>query len=155
MATRSTIAMEFPNGTVRQIYCHYDGYLENNGRILDTHYRDAAKIAQLIDLGDLSSLGSEIGSKRPFDCPHAYGTTEWENFQSQWRNQCLAYGRDRGETDTEFREFTSLQDFEDNVQHEQYNYVFREGEWFVSDNNGRSWAKLNRVLELLRETEAA
>lgn len=153
MATRSTIAMEYPNGTVAQIYCHFDGYLDNNGSILNNHYRNPAKIAQLIDLGDLSSLGAEIGRKRPFDCPHSYGTPKWEEFQEQWRDQCLAYGRDRGETDTKAREFATVKDFEDNAQWEQYNYAFRNGEWFVSDDDGRSWAKLARVLELLKEEE--
>ena len=31
MATRSTIAMEQPDGRVMQIYCHWDGYLGHNG----------------------------------------------------------------------------------------------------------------------------
>ena len=66
MATRSTIALEFADGTVQQVYCHWDGYLDNNGKILFENYTDAFKLRELIDLGDLSSLGSEVGVKRPF-----------------------------------------------------------------------------------------
>ena len=40
MATRSRIAIEKENGTVESIYCHWDGYPENNGRILVENYTD-------------------------------------------------------------------------------------------------------------------
>ncbi len=64
MATRSTIALEFADGTVGQVYCHWDGYLSNNGEILLASYTDPFKVRELIDLGDLSSLGAEIGGDR-------------------------------------------------------------------------------------------
>ena len=32
MGTRSTIALEFADGTVGQVYCHWDGYLSKIGR---------------------------------------------------------------------------------------------------------------------------
>lgn len=153
MATRSTISMEFPDGTFKQVYCHYDGYLDHNGAILAQHYTDPAKIAELLSLGDLSCLGPEIGSKRPFNNPHRYGGADYLNFNEMYKNQCLFYGRDRGETEIDARVFRDLKDFEANCQHEEYDYVFRNGEWFVSDDNGRSWAKLSRVLEILKETE--
>jgi hypothetical protein len=57
MGTRSTIALEFADGTVQQVYCHWDGYLEHNGKILQEHYSDPFKLRDLIDLGDMSSLG--------------------------------------------------------------------------------------------------
>ena len=69
MATRSTIALEYADGTVDQIYCHWDGYLDNNGNILREHYMDPFKVQRLMDLGDLSSLGPNIGAKHDFDCP--------------------------------------------------------------------------------------
>lgn len=155
MGTRSTIAMEFPNGTVEQIYCHYDGYLDHNGRILAKHYTAVAKIAGLLAHGDLSVLGPELGEKHPFDNPHRYGTDQWQAHNDLYRNWCLFYGRDRGEADTQSRKFADIKDFEVNGQREQYNYVFRNGQWFVSDDDGKSWAKLARVLELLNEEQAA
>lgn len=33
MATRSRIGIENQDGTVTSVYCHWDGYPENNGRI--------------------------------------------------------------------------------------------------------------------------
>lgn len=86
MATRSTIAKLNPDGTVTSIYCHWDGYPKHVGVILEGFYTDPAKIEQLINLGDLSQLSYEIGSRQEFDNPRA-GT-------------CVAYGRDRGETGT-------------------------------------------------------
>lgn len=155
MATRSTIAMELPSGEIRQIYCHYDGYIDNNGAILAQHYTDPVKVVKLIALGDLSSLGPELGKKRPFGNPHKYGTDAYNEFNKLYENQCLVYGRDRGEADTEARVFRDWADFEKNMQAEQYNYVFRNGQWSVSDDDGCSWASLNRVVELLNETESA
>ena len=38
MATRSTIALEFADGTVQQVYCHWDGYIDHNGKILFENY---------------------------------------------------------------------------------------------------------------------
>ena len=34
MSTRSNIAIKRKNGTVESIYCHWDGYLSYNGKIL-------------------------------------------------------------------------------------------------------------------------
>ena len=83
MATRSYIGKRLPNGDIKAIYCHWDGYPEHNGRILVEHYKDSAKVEKLIKLGALSILGEEIGRKQDFNKP----TKGW----------CLAYGRDRGE----------------------------------------------------------
>jgi hypothetical protein len=56
MATRSRIAIEKQDGTVDSIYCHFDGYIGHNGKILFTHY-DKEKLEKLIELGDISTLG--------------------------------------------------------------------------------------------------
>ena len=74
MATRSTIALEYADGTVGQIYCHWDGYLEHNGKILQSHYTDPFKVRELLDCGDTSTLdtsvsGCDFYSNRGEDCP--------------------------------------------------------------------------------------
>jgi hypothetical protein len=43
MGTRSNIAYEKPNGKVVVMYCHYDGYPEYNGRVLQEHYSHPTK----------------------------------------------------------------------------------------------------------------
>lgn len=119
MATRSTIAMEQPDGRIMQIYCHWDGYLENNGEILQEHYQDRAKIYSLMLLGDLSSLRPEIGMVHDFD----------DRLNDTW---CTAFGRDRGESGTEARVFQSYEDYRNTAQFEEYNYCYRlDGQWYV------------------------
>lgn len=60
MATRSTIAMECKDGSIKQIYCHYDGYPIYNGFILEEYYKDQKKVEKLLNLGNIKSLGKDI-----------------------------------------------------------------------------------------------
>lgn len=58
MATRSTIALEFADGSVSQVYCHWDGYLEGVGAQLVRNYSNPFDLQrEIIDLGDMSSIG--------------------------------------------------------------------------------------------------
>jgi hypothetical protein len=120
MATRSTIALEYADGTVGQVYCHWDGYLDNNGKILLKHYQDPFKLRTLMDLGDLSSLRPEVGVQHSFDDREA------------GEHQCTFYGRDRGESGTEAKSFKDFADYAENHQHEEYEYILRkDGLWYV------------------------
>lgn len=56
MGTRSRIGYELPDHTVVSVYCHYDGYVEHNGRVLVEHYTDRDAVKELIDGGSMSSL---------------------------------------------------------------------------------------------------
>jgi len=117
MATRSTIALEYADGTVGQVYCHWDGYLDNNGKILYNHYQDPFKLRELLDLGDISSLAPEIGAAHDFD-ERGQGTT--------------FYGRDRGETGCEQKMFANYDEYVSEHQHEEYEYILRkDGIWYV------------------------
>lgn len=121
MGTRSTIALEFADGTIGQIYCHWDGYLDHNGRILVEHYSDPFKLRDLIDLGDLSSLAANIGTKHDFD--------------ARVEGECTFYGRDRGEDGIAAKWFDSYQDYLDNFDDEEYNYILRsDGKWYVAED---------------------
>lgn len=118
MATRSTIALEFADGTVGQIYCHWDGYLDHNGKILLDHYSNPYVLRDLIDLGDLSSLGLRIGTQHEFD--------------TRVEGECTFYGRDRGEDDVAAHYFKDFADYEQNHQYEEFEYILRkDGQWYV------------------------
>ena len=133
MATRSTIALEFADDTVQQVYCHWDGYIDHNGKILLKHYSDPFKLRDLIDLGNISSLGPEIGEKHSFENSHRYGTPEYLAEQEIRRNITTFYGRDRGEEGVEARRFLNYQEYLEKCQHEEYNYILRgDGKWYVS-----------------------
>ncbi len=132
MATRSTIALEYADGTVDKIYCHWDGYLDNNGKILFDNYKDPFKVQRLMDLGDVSSLGPNIGDKHDFDCPFPYGTPEYVKWTDEKREVTTFYGRDRGETGTGAQRYKDFADYRANAQFEEYNYILRkDGNWYV------------------------
>ena len=155
MATRSTIALEYADGTVDQIYCHWDGYLDNNGIILQEHYKDPFKVQKLMELGDVSSLGPELGDKHSFDIPHKYGTPEYEAESDARRNICTFYGRDRGETGTNARRFKNYEDYRARAQGEEYNYILRkDGNWYV-EFYGEFDGLLKEAIEQRNAEEAA
>lgn len=60
MATRSRIGILQKDGTVKSIYCHFDGYPSGVGETLMENYDTKEKIEELLNLGDLSSLGLDI-----------------------------------------------------------------------------------------------
>lgn len=138
MATRSTIAQEQANGKVMQIYCHWDGYLDNNGRILDAHWSDPVKVYALMLLGDISSLRTQVGQAHDFDARY-----EDADERNEW---CVAYGRDRGEKGTDARVFKDYEHYKKDHQYEEYEYIQRKnGEWYVSQY-GRAYEPLAAAL---------
>ena len=60
MGTRSTIALEYADGTIEQVYCHWDGYFDHNGKILQENYTDPFKLQKLIAGGDMSTLSEDV-----------------------------------------------------------------------------------------------
>jgi hypothetical protein len=115
MGTRSTIALEFADGTVEQVYCHWDGYLSNNGQILATHYMNPFKVKQLLALGGFSSLQETV-----------------EETAEQAYTQ-------RGE-DISIGKYKDFNEYKHEAQFEEYDYILRQVDgkavWFVSDHDG-------------------
>ena len=137
MGTRSTIALEFADGTVEQVYCHWDGYLDHNGKILAEHYIDPFKLRDLIDQGGISSLGKVVGQKHPFG--PAYNETniakkaqvQKEVDEARDAGYTTFYARDRGEDLTK-EQFVDFQDYLAHHQYEEYEYILRkDGNWYV------------------------
>jgi hypothetical protein len=56
MGTRSRIGYELPDHSVVSVYCHWDGYVEHNGKLLVQHYQNREDVQDLIDGGSMSSL---------------------------------------------------------------------------------------------------
>jgi hypothetical protein len=134
MGTRSTIALEFADGTVEQVYCHWDGYLSNNGRILQEHYSNPFVLRDLIDLGDISSLKPTIGTQ------HAFSRLETpmddKAYDKLYGDMTTFYGRDRGETGVDSKKFLDFQDYLVRHQYEEYEYILRkDGNWYVKQHD--------------------
>jgi hypothetical protein len=119
MATRSRIGMVLPDGTVRSIYCHYDGYVSNNGRLLHDHYTDPAKIAGLIALGSLSTLEASIEAPEG----HSFATKE--------DGHTVAYHRDRGEDIDPGRVDPTVDDWWQG-DNEEFAYLWYGTQWWVT-----------------------
>lgn len=154
MATRSRIGIHNEDGTVTSIYCHWDGYTSNNGRILMEHYATEERVRELMALGDLSSLGPEIGVKHPFHNPNGYGTPAYDEWEKQHHGMCTSYVRDRGETNAVAKTVPSGE-FEGLF--EEYNYLFIHGRWMVRATYATEdrWVQVGEQLEKERAEERA
>jgi len=130
MGTRSRIAVM--HGSVcKSVYCHWDGYLDNNGRILQEYY-DSAKANNLVALGDLSSLRPNIGEKHAFS-QFDLTTEEREQYELAHGDSCTFYGRDRGEEGCDFKVAHTFEEFLEQVNHcgAEYYYVMKDGVWYA------------------------
>ena len=132
MGTRSDIIVHLSNGKWHRIYCHWDGYLEHNGRILFDHYTSQAQVEALVALGDMSSLGPEIGEKHDWDYGMKLERTDPE--YQRLRNMCNVYGRDRGETDCAGTISDTLAGcWPESDTWTEFTYVWDDGKWWVGD----------------------
>lgn len=104
MGTRSRVAV-MHGDVCKSVYCHYDGYLEYTGQILQKHY-DSVKANELVARGDNSGVQE---------------TLEEMNFYSA-----------RGETDVDYRVAHSFDEFLEQVHNcgAEYYYVLRDGVWY-------------------------
>ena len=125
MATRSVIAKLDSKG-VQAIYCHNDGYLSNNGKILDQHYTHEVHVNQLLAEGDISSLRDTIAD-----------TT--------------FYARDRGESNKEattLKDESALLEFAFESCDAEVVYMFAYGSWYVYDNSDKIGNTSYQFIEL-------
>ena len=128
MSTNAAIGMTMPDGTIKAVYLHWDGYIANGGagETLAEHYQDRAKVEKVIALGFLSSLGAEVDPDPA--TPHS-----WANPQP---NVTVAYHRDRKEplqTAVEFKDKDSFAEEAKSSLWSEYAYLFEDGHWLVCD----------------------
>jgi len=142
MATRSIIAKLDDKG-IQAIYCHNDGYLSNNGKILDQHYADEDKVDELIAHGDVSSLDENIGEKINF------GDIELRRNNKQ----CMFYARDNDEDEDSVKVVT-LKNETELLKHAfekcdaEVVYMFAYGSWYVYDNSNKIGNTSYQFIEL-------
>jgi len=106
MATRSRIGIENNNGTVSSIYCHWDGYPAEVGRILRDTYSNPNTLQQLLDLGDISVLKENL-------------------------KDVIAYHRDMREDLSPNYIHSNVNSFQP-AEYEEYGYVLtKDNEWLV------------------------
>ena len=132
MGTRSRIGV-MHGDKVKSIYCHWDGYLEHNGAILQEHY-DSSKANHLVALGDLSSLRANIGEKHAFS-QFELPAEEVQAYKTLTEDWCTFYGRDRGESGVEFKVAQTFDEFMEQCDNcgAEYYYIMRDGVWYCGD----------------------
>ena len=136
MATRSNIGIKLANGKVEAIYCHWNGYLSYNGKMLLKYYNTEEKIKKLIALGDISVLKEKVAP--PKGKKHSYN--------EPIENVTVAYHRDRKE-EFNMLKFDSEEKYfgPDNNSDSEYRYLFKDGKWFVSDH-GKKLKKITLAM---------
>jgi hypothetical protein len=146
MATRSTISIvteRTVEGLGRTIYCHWDGYPSNNGRILLEHYKDAKKVNSLINLGYISKLDENVRPKKEgilskMNANYEYDlipTKEPHSFDNPHQGVVIAYMRDRGEKDLKAHSFQGKTPNKELSEEYDYLFVESENKWYVRDNH--------------------
>lgn len=141
MSTRSAIAIAHGN-RIKAVYCHYDGYVEHNGYILQNFYRDSVIANKLVAQGDISALGAEIDEVHDFNSRSEYIEQDGHHVAKQ----CTFYNRDRGES-TSWLSFGSVSEFTREYGNWgcEYFYLFKNDRWYVRSNRGR-WRTVSRAL---------
>jgi hypothetical protein len=129
MSTNSRVAIQLKNRKIKSIYVHWDGYLSGVGQDLLDFYNTEEKVNELLELGNLSILGTSIGEKVDFD-----------KFDSRENKQCLAYGRDRGDEESEAKEHL------DSENEQEYNYLFKNGVWLFRKWDKKIYKELTKEL---------
>lgn len=145
MSTRSRIGIQDADGTIRSIYCHFDGYLEGVGAELAESYTDPAKVEALVALGNLSSLYGEVAP--PKGVQHSFGNPAG--------GVTVAYARDRGEQ-------LSIATHADEASYlayakkswGEYVYLFKDGQWFVATTYSSSDGTFRTIADAVSRQEA-
>jgi len=132
MGTRSRIGIELSDHSVVSVYCHWDGYVEHNGRILVEHYQDREAVKELIDGGSMSSLRTrQTWSNGPSlkDENGEFITDTEGNIMSEGdRDPQPLYHSERGEEISV--QHTSFDDFCSDMCGEEYAYLYDlNGNW--------------------------
>ena len=109
MSTRSEIAIQYEDESIKSIYCHSDGYLEYNGLMLQTHYNTFEKAESIINENDCSILKPTIKESR---------------FYNTWRNDNTKYKQFDNE-------FLFMDRFSNDIFSE-YIYLFKDDKWHFS-----------------------
>lgn len=154
MGTRSRIGI-MHGDNCKSVYCHWDGYLEHNGAILQENY-DSTKANFLVAHGDMSSLGRKIGEQHPFskyelekDNPD-FDKLIALHEQAEAQGWCTFYGRDRGETGTEFKTDSTFEAFFDRVENcgGEWYYIMKDGVWYVGNTYERDVVYYKKLVPL-------
>lgn len=122
MSTRCLVGKLNEDNTITFIYVHYDGYTRGVGKILFENYTKIKDIDELLNLGDLSSLGPI-----PTSCPEV-----WDNIPGDYQG-CVAYS-DRDEDNCDAQTCNDIEVYFDWARNcwADYVYLYKDNKWYWS-----------------------
>ena len=133
MSTNALIGLRVSTDLIRAIYCHYDGNIEDTGKILYQHYNDFASVEELINGGGISVLEPRL------DAPPGH------SFKSPVPGHTIFYHRDRGEP-LKILQFRTLPKFLEYGNSFSYVYLFEDGDWLTTEGGrGRKLVNLAKL----------
>ena len=136
MGTRSRIGLALGPDQIVSVYCHYDGYIQHNGRQLVEHYSTLSSVHELINGGDMSQLyTTHMWESAPLkkyimngeDCEVEYITDDDGNwvFSPVKSKPSALYYSERGEDAPP--KFTTFDEFLSGDSGEEWCYLFTPG----------------------------
>lgn len=136
MATRCYIGLEGLDGTVRYVYCHWDGYPSETGRILQEDWQSYTLVSNMINKGNMSYLGRNLGDTK-FYCKE--GDPNEEDKGAEYCKDVNAYSATAPDYLIE------------------YIYLFKDigtgYSWFLWEPDKKTWEPLQQVLDRVLKEE--
>lgn len=133
MSTNAYIGRLMGNDQVQYIYLHWNGHPSQAGEMLLKYYNTPDQVENLINLGDLSALCSNLKPMR--------GTVH--NFESPAKDVTIAYHRDGYEPwNNTHPKFKTLDEFRRSSVPYVYLYDTHRQEWRI--RKGKRFYKLKK-----------
>lgn len=148
MSTRSYILVEQDDSTYKGVYCHWDGYPDHNGALLQDFFNSREKAEEILSLGNLSFLQPYLHP----DPEKGEHTFDYDKPRQEFVT--IAYGRDRGEKGQEAKIY-DLNDLSKNSWADYFYIYTKDDRWVFFKFNGleRGFQDLEAYLkELVQET---
>lgn len=134
MSTNSTIGTIKEDKIVTHVYCHWDGYVSYNGRMLYENYKTQEQVDELLSFGDISSLGKttqkRVKDDDGYKCDYN-GTEFYIRDRDEPVDQCSA----RTEPLITFNNY------------EYFTYMFKDGTWYLFDDNSNELIPIKDILD--------
>jgi hypothetical protein len=152
MSTRCRIGIQNNDGTITSIYCHHDGYPSGVGDVLINCYTTEEKIRKLLELGDMSSIGTEpVDNPRAWESPSMAEIARGDYF-AKWKeihpdDMCDTY-KSRGE-DCPAHTHKDIKEYQAYSRDcwGEYTYLFKDGKWFVLEYDEPELKSVQEVLD--------
>lgn len=130
MATRSIIGIENKNKSIDSIYCHWDGYPQNNGKILFENYNSREKARFLINQGWNSTLENSV------------------LLNALSRSKKSQEDNEEGPTFDKFKDLAAFLKHGDSVA--QFMYLYTDDEGWIYWESGAYYPKRNRLSDFFK-----